>query len=108
MRARVLTVSAAVVAVFAAGGAVVSAQAAHVQAATVTRAVTLQASPAVAPVTVTARTILTKLTVRGESHAGSYVRTAFKTWIDADRDGCDTRKEVLIAESTRRVTLGSR
>ncbi|MEV4440449.1 HNH endonuclease family protein [Streptomyces sp. NPDC049577] len=33
-----------------------------------------------------------------ESRAG-YVRTAFRHWIDADRDGCNTRKEVIISEA---------
>lgn len=31
-------------------------------------------------------------------HVGGYDRTLFKHWIDTDKNGCDTRKEVLIAE----------
>ncbi|WP_308293306.1 hypothetical protein [Streptomyces sp. YS415] len=33
-----------------------------------------------------------------ETRAG-YMRTSFKHWTDADRDGCNTRKEVLLAEA---------
>lgn len=35
-----------------------------------------------------------------------YVRTAFRHWVDEDRDGCDARKETLIAESVEDVTVG--
>jgi hypothetical protein len=33
-------------------------------------------------------------------HLEGYDRTLFKLWIDADKNGCDTRAEVLIAEAT--------
>lgn len=32
-------------------------------------------------------------------HRDGYVRTAFKHWVDADRDGCNTRSEVLLDEA---------
>ena len=39
-------------------------------------------------------------------HAGGYKRTLFADWYDADGDGCNTRQEVLIAESIIPVTIG--
>ena len=40
-------------------------------------------------------------------HVGGYDRDLFADWYDADRDGCNTRKEVLIAESLDPVQIGS-
>ena len=41
-------------------------------------------------------------------HAGGYKRTLFANWYDADRDGCDTRQEVLIAESIIPAKIGAK
>ena len=53
------------------------------------------------------RGLLDALTVAAEA-TGDYDRNLFKHWTDADRDGCDTRKEVLLAEATRAPQIGSR
>ncbi len=66
------------------------------------------ASPAGAAETYSApfQTALGDLTVRTENRSG-YTRDQFKLWVDADGDGCDTRKEVLIVEADDPVSVGS-
>ncbi|WP_408997273.1 hypothetical protein [Streptomyces europaeiscabiei] len=44
------------------------------------------------------RDALTPLAVQDEDRTG-YERTKFRHWIDADRDGCSTRNEVLLEEA---------
>jgi hypothetical protein len=66
----------------------------------------LTALPAHATTT-SASSLLAALTVRAESGTGSYARSAFAEWVDADQNSCDTREEVLIAESKFKVTLAS-
>jgi hypothetical protein len=41
-----------------------------------------------------------------EEYSKGYDRNLFRHWIDADNNGCDTRREVLISESKTKVKVG--
>ena len=43
-----------------------------------------------------------------EEQRDGYDRDLFKHWVDADRDGCDTRREVLLAEAVVAPEQGDR
>lgn len=51
-------------------------------------------------------TAITDLPVATEVRTG-YSRDLFRHWVDADGDGCNTRKEVLISEADDPVTIGA-
>lgn len=54
-----------------------------------------------------ATALLNLLTLRSEQYSNSYDRDLFHHWADLDRDGCDTRAEVLMLESQKSVTYTS-
>ncbi|TKS96312.1 HNH endonuclease family protein [Streptomyces lasalocidi] len=58
-------------------------------------------------VTLPVREALTQIPVASEDRTG-YERSAFKHWVDADRDGCTTRAEVLKAEAVIAPDQGPR
>jgi hypothetical protein len=63
-----------------------------------------QAAPA-DTITLPVRDALAALPVRDESRTG-YSRDKFRHWTDADRDGCNTRAEVLLAEAVQPPSTG--
>lgn len=64
-------------------------------------------APGVSPRTDGPRALLDSLVVADE-YAVGYSRDLFQHWIDADSNGCDTRREVLIIESRKPVSVGAR
>jgi hypothetical protein len=51
--------------------------------------------------------LLSQLVIE-EEFEGGYDRDLFPHWIDADRNGCDARREVLIVEAVVRPVVGER
>lgn len=50
--------------------------------------------------------LLSYLVVAPESNGSGYSRSLFRHWSDADRNGCNTREEVLLLESRVPITPG--
>jgi hypothetical protein len=69
---------------------------------TPTQAVTVPSAPATG-----FAALLAQLVIEEEFPSG-YDRDLFSHWIDADRDGCNTRREVLIIEAVDPPTIGDR
>lgn len=57
--------------------------------------------------TTRATALLAQLVVAAEVDSPAYDRSFFTHWVDADRDGCNTRAEVLKRSSTAAVTYSS-
>ncbi|WP_371126842.1 hypothetical protein [Streptomyces sp. 2314.4] len=62
-------------------------------------------TPAYAAETLSLHDGIEALPQAAESRDG-YERTKFKHWIDEDKDGCNTRAEVLLAEAVTQPTVG--
>ncbi|MFI0766134.1 HNH endonuclease family protein [Streptomyces sp. NPDC021218] len=60
-----------------------------------------------AMVTTTLREAVAALPLAAEDRTG-YTRERFKHWVDADRNGCNTRSEVLLAEATEPPLVSGR
>ncbi|WP_432141025.1 HNH endonuclease family protein [Streptomyces sp. bgisy084] len=63
-------------------------------------------APAHAAETLSLHDAIETLPQAAESRDG-YERTKFKHWIDEDKDGCNTRNEVLLAEAVTQPTIGA-
>lgn len=69
---------------------------------------TVSVAPAQAEtMSVTLRSAVAGLPMEAEDRTG-YDRNLFPHWVDEDRDGCHTRREVLIAEATAVPVVGPR
>ncbi|MFJ2568994.1 HNH endonuclease family protein [Streptomyces halstedii] len=64
----------------------------------------LSAAPAQAAEPLSLADAVQQLPLAAESREG-YQRTSFKHWVDADKNSCNTRMEVLIAESRVKPTI---
>ncbi|MFD9877065.1 HNH endonuclease family protein [[Kitasatospora] papulosa] len=73
-------------------------------AAALTLVPLLAATPAQAAEITTLADGVRVLPLAAESRTG-YERSSFKHWVDADKDSCNTRMEVLIAESRIALTV---
>ncbi|MFJ3953664.1 hypothetical protein ACIPXV_27085 [Streptomyces libani] len=63
------------------------------------------APPAHAAETLSLHDGIEALPQAAESRDG-YERTKFKHWVDEDKDGCNTRNEVLLSEAVTQPTIG--
>lgn len=66
----------------------------------------LVSQPVHATSKVSTASLLAKLKVAREYQSG-YQREYFKLWVDTDHDGCNTRKEVLLAEAKQKPSESS-
>jgi hypothetical protein len=81
---------------------------ASAQAGAASHASSAEGSRAMPIFTQVSLSMLSALPVAPEYTAARYNRDAFGGWIDADRDGCNTRKEVLLSESSAPTEINGR